>query len=116
MPRNICLAFGRFGSLFLLTSSVSADGVVCLFIYCQVAVHPAAWQYPWHLPFWATKVQLFCDDNEVAVPRTHWGCPALFRGNSSRQSLAVPAAPPADALRASSENAILDQADGQVPA
>jgi hypothetical protein len=29
---------------------VSADGVVCLFIYCQVAVHPAAWQYPWHLP------------------------------------------------------------------
>src|SRR6266566_7014178 len=32
MPRNICLAFGRFGSLFLLTSSVSADGVVCLVI------------------------------------------------------------------------------------
>ena len=30
MPRNICLAFGRFGSLFLLTSSVSADE---LFVY-----------------------------------------------------------------------------------
>jgi hypothetical protein len=23
----------------------------CLNIhFCQVAVHPAAWQYPWHLP------------------------------------------------------------------
>ncbi len=26
MPRKICLAFPRFGSLFSLTSSVSADG------------------------------------------------------------------------------------------
>src|SRR6266566_2961713 len=38
MPRNICLAFGRFGSLFLLTSSVSADRVVCLFIIVRLLV------------------------------------------------------------------------------
>ena len=36
MPRNICLAFGRVGSLFLLTSSVSADWVVCLYIIARL--------------------------------------------------------------------------------
>jgi hypothetical protein len=36
MPRNICLAFSPFGSLFLLTSSVSADWVVCLFIIVRL--------------------------------------------------------------------------------
>src|SRR6266446_6685561 len=36
MPRNICLAFGPFGSLFLLTSSVSADWVVCLYIIVRL--------------------------------------------------------------------------------
>src|SRR6266550_9175098 len=36
MPRNICLAFGPFGSLFLLTSSVSADWVVCLYIIARL--------------------------------------------------------------------------------
>src|SRR3979409_1046220 len=34
MPRNICLAFGRFGSLFLLTASVSADVVYSLLSGC----------------------------------------------------------------------------------
>jgi hypothetical protein len=42
------LAFTRFGSLFLLTSSASAD--MGLLFICQVAAHSAAWQYPWHLP------------------------------------------------------------------
>src|ERR1700736_4041920 len=32
MPRKICLAFPRFGSLFSFTSSVSADGGLLLFI------------------------------------------------------------------------------------
>ena len=36
MPRNICLAFTCFGSLFLLTSSVSADWVICLFIIVRL--------------------------------------------------------------------------------
>src|ERR1700724_4755528 len=35
MPRNICLAFGRFGSLFLLTSSVSADELFILSGCCS---------------------------------------------------------------------------------
>jgi hypothetical protein len=34
MPRNICLAISRFGSLFLLTSSVSADVVYSLLSGC----------------------------------------------------------------------------------
>src|ERR1700730_12997909 len=48
MPRNICLALPRFGTLFSLTSSVGAE-VDILFILSGCC-YPAAWQYPWHLP------------------------------------------------------------------
>jgi len=50
MPRKYLLG------LYLLWVVVFTDlfgqcRLGCLFIhYCQVAVHPAAWQYPWRLP------------------------------------------------------------------
>src|SRR5260370_34596100 len=77
MPRNICLAFCCLWSLFLLTSSVSADRV---FIIVQVAGYPAAWQYPWHLPICGLVGDVEGRNRAASGARLHLqNCKLFFR-------------------------------------
>src|SRR3984893_13354437 len=88
MPRNICLAFGRFGSLFLLTSSVSADELFILSGCCSsssLAIPMASTGHGYHISNWlaglpkpvgvfacndvrALQVSQACRIKEFAVP------------------------------------------------